>query len=122
MGWRPKTRHISEHSAIFQPFRNPSLKPTRQWLRYWREFNYNGFFSTEVRIKTPDDFYFTDPTCRAGSPPSQVMTEMLENYSEIIQAGAHGECIEPVEAAEFGMQLLVKIKRNPAQWGNDVDT
>ena len=45
------------------------------------------------------------------------MTEMLENFSEIIQAGAHGECNEPVEAAEFGMQLLVKIKRSPAQWG-----
>lgn len=79
---------------------------------------YNGFFSTEVRIKDESEFYFTDPTCRCGSPPSQVMTEMLENFSAIIQAGAYGECLEPVEAAEFGVQVMVKIKRNPAQWGS----
>lgn len=78
---------------------------------------YNGFFSVEVRIVDKDEWYFTDPTCRCGSPPSQVMTEMLENFSEIVQAGAHGICIEPVEAAEFGLQVMVKIKRNPATWG-----
>jgi hypothetical protein len=82
-----------------------------------KECGYNGFFSTEVRVVSEDDFYFTDPTCRCGSPPSQVMTEMLENFSEIVQAGAHGICLEAVEAADFGMQAMVKIKRNPATWG-----
>jgi predicted RNase H-like HicB family nuclease len=102
----------------FNDLPKPVLDTNEAMAAILKEYGYNGFFSTEVRIKTPDDFYFTDPTCRAGSPPSQVMTEMLQNYSEIIQSGAHGECIEPVEASQFGMQLLVKIKRSPAQWGN----
>lgn len=98
----------------------PVLETNQAISQHLKECDYNGFFSVEVRIKTPDDFYFTDPTCRCGSPPSQVMTEMLDNFSEIVQAGAFGVCIEPVEAAEFGVQLMVKIKRNPAQWGTVV--
>ena len=119
-GLEAKDRAYLGTFCDFSSLPKPVLETNEAIALVLEKFNYNGFFSTEVRIKTPDDFYFTDPTCRAGSPPSQVMTEMLENYSEIIQAGAHGECIEPVEAAEFGMQLLVKIKRNPAQWGNAV--
>lgn len=101
----------------FKDLPSPVLETNDKIASVLAAVDYNGFFSTEVRIKTPEDFYFTDPTCRCGSPPSQVMTEMLENFSEIVQAGAHGGCLEPVEAAEFGMQLMVKIKRNPAQWG-----
>jgi hypothetical protein len=54
-------------------------------------FDYRSFFSTEVRITEDGEPYFIDPTCRAGSPPSQVMTEMIANYSEIIWGGANGK-------------------------------
>jgi len=101
----------------FKDLPKPVLDANEAIAPVLEKSGYAGFFSTEVRIKDEDEFWFTDPTCRCGSPPSQVMTEMLANYSEIIQAGAHGVCLEPEEAAEFGMQILIKIKRNPAQWG-----
>lgn len=104
----------------FKDLPKPVLETNEAMSAILYKYGYNGFFSTEVRIKSPDDFYFTDPTCRAGSPPSQVMTEMLENYSEIIQAGAHGECLEPDESAQFGMQIMVKMKREPTQWFNTI--
>lgn len=116
-GMEAKDRAYLGTFCDFKDLPEPVLKTNEAIAPVLEQNDYNGFFSVEVRIVTPDDFYFTDPTCRCGSPPSQVMTEMLENFSEIIQAGAHGECLEPVEAAEFGMQLLVKIKRNPSQWG-----
>jgi predicted RNase H-like HicB family nuclease len=101
----------------FNDLPKPVLETATKIAPALKSLGHNGFFSAEIRIKTPNDFYFTDPTMRCGSPPSQVITEMLANFSEIVQAGANGVCIEPVEAAEFGVQLLVKIKRNPEQWG-----
>ena len=74
-------------------------------------FDYRGFFSSEVRDK-----YFIDPTCRAGSPPSQVMIELFENLGEIIVAGAHGELVEPKPAARYGVQALLSTPREKDEW------
>lgn len=79
------------------------------------EYGYRGFFSSEVRIK--DEFsYFIDPTCRAGSPPSQVMCELFGNLGEIIWQGAQGNCIEPEPTARFGVQSLITCKREKDEW------
>lgn len=72
-------------------------------------YDYRSFFSTEVRITADGDSYFIDPTCRAGSPPSQVMCEMIDNLGEIILEGANGKLVEPVPYAKFGVQALVTM-------------
>lgn len=77
--------------------------------------DYRNFFSTEVRL-TDDESYFIDPTLRCGSPPSQVQMELYANVGEIVWAGAHGECVDPVPTAEFGAQILIKSKDDPDQW------
>lgn len=79
------------------------------------EYDYRNFFSTEVRVKG-DKGYFIDPTLRAGSPPSQVMTELYGNLGDIIWRGANGECIEPDPTAEFGAQALIHAKGNRHLW------
>lgn len=82
-----------------------------------RDYGYRSFFSSEVRITSGGESFFIDPTCRAGSPPSQVMTEMIGNYAEVIWRGAQGECIDPEPAGKFGVQALVKLKGKSSQWG-----
>ena len=42
-------------------------------------YGYRGAFSTEVRITDDGQSWFTDPTCRFPSPPSQCMMEMIGN-------------------------------------------
>lgn len=79
-------------------------------------YGYRSFFSTEVRITEDGESYFTDPTCRAGSPPSQVMSELFENYSDIVWQGANGNLIDPVPAAKFGIQGLLKLKGDRSGW------
>lgn len=74
------------------------------------QHDYRGFFSMEVRVTEEGQGYFIDPTCRAGSPPSQVQCEMIANYSEIIEAGSRGELVEPEPYAKFGVQSLLTIK------------
>lgn len=79
-------------------------------------YGYRSFFSTEVRITEDNECFFIDPTCRAGSPPSQVMTEMIANYAEIIWHGANGVMINPESAAKFGVQAICKLPRETDSW------
>lgn len=80
------------------------------------QYGYRGFFSTEVRITDDGHCFFIDPTCRAGSPPSQVMAEMIANYTEVVWQGAHGVLLNPESAARFGVQALCQTKRDPDCW------
>ena len=91
-----------------------------------KQYGYRSFFSTEVRITEDGESYFTDPTCRAGSPPSQVMCEMTANLGEIVWGGANGECVEPEPVAKFGVQAIVSLKGDVRHWrslkiNDDVD-
>lgn len=79
------------------------------------DFQYRSFFSSEIRIAGEQSF-FIDPTCRAGSPPSQVMTEIYSNLGEIMLQGAHGVCLDPQPAAKFGVQARINFKRDKSSW------
>lgn len=81
---------------------------------------YRNFFSAEVRITKERESYFIDPTLRAGSPPSQVMTEMIANLGEIIWRGAQGELVDPEPVAQFGVQALLCVKGSRDAWSTVV--
>jgi hypothetical protein len=74
-------------------------------------YGYRSCFSSEVRITESGEGFFIDPTCRFGSPPSQVQMEMVANWGQIIWEGAHGNLVEMEPAAKFGVQCLLKFKR-----------
>lgn len=76
---------------------------------------YRSFMSTEVRI-AGESAYFIDPTLRAGSPPSQLMTELFGNFTDIIWQGAQGHCIDPEPTALFGVQAILCIKGDKTSW------
>ncbi len=82
------------------------------------EYGYRGFFSTEVRITKDGESFFIDPTCRCGSPPSQVQAELFGNYGEIIWRGAQGEMVEPEPTAKFGVQASLKTTADRAEWNS----
>ena len=79
------------------------------------EYDYRGFFATEVRI-LPDKYYFIDTTNRAPSPPHQLQTELWGNFADIIWQGANGICIDPEPTAKFGVQALLSCSRNSREW------
>lgn len=78
------------------------------------KYGYRGAFSTEVRIG--EQAYFIDPTCRFGSPPSQLQTALIKNLPEVIWAGAHGELVEPEAPEPFGAQVLITADREKEEW------
>jgi hypothetical protein len=75
-------------------------------------FGYRARFSTEVRITDEGEGYFIDPTCRFGSPPSQVEMMMVKNWGEIIWQGAHGNLVEMEPICRFGVQALIDVDRS----------
>ena len=79
------------------------------------KYGFRGMFCTEVRITEDGDSYFIDPTCRFPSPPSQCICEMIGNLGEIIWRGANGILVEPVQVAQFGVQVIIKVDRD--EWG-----
>lgn len=80
------------------------------------KYGYRGFFSSEVRITDSGESFFIDPTCRCGSPPSQVQEELFSNYGEIIWHGANGELVNPEPSAQFGAQAILSIDGDRSEW------
>lgn len=74
-------------------------------------FGYRGPFSTEVRPP-----YFIDPTCRFGSPPSQLQTVLIKNLPEVMYHGAYGALIEPEFDDHIGAQVLITGDREKEEW------
>ena len=79
-------------------------------------YGYRSFFSSEVRITRDGKSFFIDPTLRAGSPPSQVMCEMIGNYADIIWRGAQGELVDPEPLHKFGVQAIVCVAGGRKDW------
>ena len=92
-------------------------EPLRRWNEtmapYFERYGYRGFLSCEIRIGDDLVPYQIDACTRAGSPPSELYQEFYLNLSEIIWEGAGGVLVDPVPAAKFGAQIVLK-----STWAN----
>lgn len=72
-----------------------------------KDYQYRGFFSSEVRIDKSGKGYPIDLTGRLGSPPSEVYQEMFTNLADIVWYGAEGILIEPEYSDKWGAEVLM---------------
>lgn len=80
-----------------------------------KAYGYQGFFSTEIRV-TKDSFYPIDFTCRAATPMGENLQELFSNMGEVIEAGAHGEIVEPIATAKYSAQAMIKSDFAAENW------
>ncbi len=80
------------------------------------EFQYRNFFAVEMRITKDGTPYVIDPCCRAGSPPSELMMELVRNWADIMWEGAAGTVVEPVFQAKWGAELLLLSDWGDTHW------
>lgn len=73
----------------------------------YKKLGYQGAYSTEIRVTKDGTPYFIDPTCRFGSPPGELMSEIYDNYAEVIWSLAHEELLTPEPAAKYGAQMIL---------------
>ena len=69
---------------------------------------YRGLWSTEIRETKDGVPYFIDPTCRAGSPPSECMMKWYKNWDEIMYYGAAGRLVEPDASFIWGAEIILR--------------
>lgn len=82
------------------------------------DLGYRGLYSTEVREASNGDFYFIDPTMRAGSPPSAAMMRWYDNWDDIMYMGAGGRLVEPEPRSGYvwGAEVILKADTGPSDF------
>ena len=94
----------------------PLLYTNAKLANVLKQYKYRGFYSNEIRVGKDGKFYYLDPTCRAGSPPSQVMMELFSNWGEMMYAGAQGALIAPKPVAKYGILAFIYSERCDKEW------
>ena len=80
---------------------NDALKP------FFQETGYKNCWSIETRVPKSLKSYLIDATARAGSPPGELMQELITNWGDIFWEGARGKLVQPKWKAKFGAQAII---------------
>lgn len=95
----------------------------------FKEFGYRANYTNEVRLGVDKVDYLIDQTCRHPEPPTCIMLEIFDNYSEIVWDIANGLLPDIKNTYRYGVQLVIKAERAerelqsisfPAQYKNYV--
>ena len=73
----------------------------------FKKLGYQGHFSSEIRITKGGDTHFIDATCRAPSPPAELMCELYSNYAEAVCDIAQGKTPTLSPAAKYGAEIIL---------------
>jgi hypothetical protein len=82
----------------------------------WREYGYANFYATELRVLSPTDFRFIDPTTRLAGQTMEHQMKNCENLEEIIYHGAHGEVVTPKFQKPFAVEATLHYTDNSENW------
>jgi hypothetical protein len=71
------------------------------------EYQYRGWWATEIRIGADGTAYFIDPTPRMPGQTGEHQCETMENFAEVVWLGANGIVIEPRFAYHFAAEATL---------------
>lgn len=80
---------------------NEKLKP------YFREHQYCGFWSSELRIMPDKTPHLIDPCCRTASPPGELYCELYGNLPKMVWYAAEGIALSPKSRATYGVEIML---------------
>lgn len=94
----------------------PLVRWNTQMADIFARFGYRGFLSNEIRIGEDLIPYMIDATCRAPCPPSELWQELYLNLAEILWYGADGIMVDPIPAAKWGVEVILKSDWAANNW------
>jgi len=83
-------------------------KINQKQFQLFREYEYRGCYSNEVRYTKDGKGYLIDQTCRNPEPNTSLALEMYENYGEIVWQVANGIMPEIKYKYKYGVQVIIK--------------
>jgi len=91
-------------------------KVNKKFQPLFAHLGYQGSYSNEIRLTDKRVPYFTDPCCRAASPPSELSCELYENFGEAIWILAHGGMPKLKPRAKYGAEIILKSGWHEKHW------
>lgn len=82
----------------------------------FKKLGYAGLYSNELRVTEDGAPYYIDATCRAGSPPFEVLCELYSNFGEIVWDLAHGKLPTPKPIAKYAVEVIVTSDFHEDAW------
>lgn len=93
------------------------VRHVNEWLApLLRQYQYRGFFSSEIRVGPDEKPYLIDVTSRSGSPPGESMQEMVNNWGEIVWNGADGIMVDPDPDTKYSAQAVIYSDHADEGW------
>ena len=114
-GCEIKSKAYAIQVIQYDKLSKPVLETNERLKGVLKDVSYRQFWHTEIRV-TNNDFFPIDFTCRIGTPPSELMQELITNWAEIIEAGVQGELVEPNYAAKFGVEAIITCEGSGNKW------
>ena len=115
-GFENKDKSYSCRATEVESIPGPVKAVTDALAPVYKQHNICGMISSEVRVSEDQKPYFIDCCARAGSPPSELICELYENFAEIVWAVAGGEMITPIPIAKYAAEVLIKSEMAPTDW------
>jgi hypothetical protein len=79
-------------------------------------WKYRGWYSSEIRIGEDGKMYLIDSTCRAPSPPGELLQNMILNLAEVLWEAAQGRLVELKLKAKYGFQVALSSDWAQKHW------
>lgn len=90
--------------------------PNEKLSPYFKDKEYRGFFSTELRILDDKTTYLIDPCCRLPSPPNEIQQMVFDNWPEILLRGAQGQMVDPNPVHKYGVCAMIHSSWSDKNW------
>lgn len=108
-----------DHYVRYDDLPEPILETNARIAPDLKAAQCRSWFGMEIRVAKKDHIpYVIDPLARFGSPPLEVLLEMIVNWPDLLWQGADGICVDPICTQEgtWGAELVLT-------WaGEDVDS
>lgn len=98
------------HFVNYNDLAEPILETNERIAPDLKRAECRSWFGMEMRVAKKDHVpYIIDPIARWGSPPGEVLLEMITNLPDILWQGADGICIDPICTSEgsWGAELIL---------------
>jgi hypothetical protein len=90
--------------------------PNEKMSEWFKQQQYRGLYSTELRITPSRETFLIDPTCRAPSPPNEIQQLVFDNWADIFLAGASGKLVEPNPVHKYGVCAMIHSAWADKNW------
>jgi len=82
----------------------------------FKDYNYRGFLSTEIRYTRDKKPFLIDPCCRLGTPSNELLQVLFDGWPQVLWDGAEGKLTSPKVASKYGVMAVVHSEFAVSDW------